>query len=127
MTIRNALLAIALSFGVWETTDIPETGAIAAIFAVLFFATSFWLWRRNSRIAALVLALQFTIEATQAHTWKDASSTAKDAAMVLGTAGLVGALAFLARSLRSSFMRERLPRPMRRMPPGRESTPPVPS
>jgi hypothetical protein len=100
VTIRNALIAIALSFGIWETIDIPDTGAIAAVFAVLFFACSMWLWRRNSRIAAIALALQFTIEATQAHTWKDASSTAKAAAMVLGTAGIAAVLAFLARSLR---------------------------
>ena len=100
MTIRNALIAIALSFGIWETTDIPDTGAIAAIFAVLFFACSLWLWRRNSRIAAIVLALQFAIEATQAHTWNDASPIAKDAAMMLGAAGIAAALAFLARSLR---------------------------
>ena len=47
-----------------------------------------------------MLALQFTVEATQAHTWKDASTAAKDTAMVLGTAGIAAALAFLARSLR---------------------------
>jgi hypothetical protein len=99
MTIRNALIAIALSFGIWETTDIPDTGAIAAIFAVLFLACSLWLWRRNSRIAVVVLALQFTVEATQAHTWKDASSTARDAALALGTTGSLAAAAFLARSL----------------------------
>jgi hypothetical protein len=99
MTIRNALIAIALSFGIWETTDIPDTGAIAAIFAVLFLACSLWLWRRNSRIAVVVLALQFTVEATQAHTWKDASSTARDAALALGTTGILAAAAFLARSL----------------------------
>jgi hypothetical protein len=87
MAIRNALIAIALAFAVWETSDIPDTGTIAAVFALLFFACSLWLWRRNSRIAAVVLALQFTIEATQAHTWKDASPTAKDAALALGTAG----------------------------------------
>src|SRR5581483_4630469 len=100
MTIRNALIAIAVAFGVWETSDIPDTGAIAAVFAVLFFACSLWLWRRSNRIAALVLALQFAVEATQAHTWKDASPTAKDAAAVLGTAGIAAAAAFLARSLR---------------------------
>jgi hypothetical protein len=98
MTIRHALLAISLSFGVWETIDIADTGAFAAAFAVLFFACSLWLCRRNSRIAAIVLALQFTIEATQAHTWKDASPTAKDAALALGTAGILAATASLARS-----------------------------
>jgi hypothetical protein len=100
MTSRNALIAIALAFGVWEATDIPNTGAPAAVFAVLFFACSIWLWRRSSRIAALVLGLQFTVEATQAHTWKDASTFAKDFAMVLGTAGILVAAAFLVRSLR---------------------------
>jgi len=99
MSIRNTLIAIALAFGVWETIDITDTGAIAAIFACLFFACSIWLWRRSSRIAAIVLALQFTVEATQAHTWKDASPTAKDAAMVLGLAGMLAAAAFLTRSL----------------------------
>jgi uncharacterized membrane protein len=127
MTIRNALIAIALGFGIWETADILDTGAIAAIFAVLFLACSLWLWRRNSRIAALVLALQFTIEATQAHTWKDASATAKDAAMVLGTAGIAAVLAFLAGSQPPSFTRERLPRPVRRMSPGPGSKPSAPS
>jgi hypothetical protein len=99
VTIRNALIAIALSFGIWETIDIPDTGAIAAVFAVLFFACSMWLWRRNSRIAAVVLALQFTIEATQAHTWKAASPATKEAALAFGTSGILVATAFLARSL----------------------------
>ena len=99
MAIRNALIAIALAFGAWETSDIPDTGLIAAIFAILFFACTLWLWRRNSRIATVVLALQFTIEATQAHTWKDASPMAKEAALALGTAGIIAAAAFLARSL----------------------------
>jgi hypothetical protein len=48
-----------------------------------------------------VVALQFTIEATQAHTWKDASTAAKDAALALGTAGMVVAAAFLVRSLQT--------------------------
>ena len=66
----------------------------------MFFACSIWLWRRSNRIAAILLALQFTVEATQAHTWKDASPAAKDTAMVLGTAGLAAAVTFLARTLR---------------------------
>jgi hypothetical protein len=101
MAIRNTLLAIALAFGIWESIDIPDTGAVAAVFAVLFFACSMWLWRRSSRFAAAVLALQFTIEATQAHTWKDASPAAKDAALALGTAGILAATAFLGRSLQA--------------------------
>jgi hypothetical protein len=100
MTIRNILISIALAFGAWETSDILDTGVIAAVFALLFFGCSIWLWRRSNRIAAIVLALQFTVEGTQAHTWKDASPTAKDAAMVLGTAGIVAAATFVAGSLR---------------------------
>jgi hypothetical protein len=106
MGIRNAVIAIALVFGVWETSDITDTGVIAAVFALLFFVCSVWLWRRSSRIVAIVLGLQFTVEATQAHTWKDASPTAKDAAMVLGTAGIAAAATFLAHSLRPRLTTE---------------------
>jgi uncharacterized membrane protein len=100
MNIRNALIAIAVAFGVWEATDIPDTGVPAAVFAVLFFACTVWLWRRGSRISAVILGLLFTVEATQAHTWKDASTTAKDAAMVLGSAGIIAAAGFLVSSVR---------------------------
>ena len=106
LTIRNTLISIALAVGAWETSDITDTGVIAAVFALLFFACSIWLWRRNNRIAAIVLALQFTVEATQAHTWKDASPAAKDTAMVLGTAGIATAATFLARSLRPRLATE---------------------
>lgn len=106
MTIRNTLIAIALVFGAWETSDIIDTGAIAAVFALLFFACSVWLWRRSSCIAAIVLGLQFTVEATQAHTWQNASPTAKDAAMVLGTAGIAAAATFLFHSLRPRLTTE---------------------
>jgi hypothetical protein len=99
VTIRNTLISIALAFGAWETSDIPDAGAIAAVFAILFFACTVWLWRRSSRIAAVLLALQFTVEATQAHTWKDASPASKDAAIALGTAGILAATAFFARAL----------------------------
>jgi hypothetical protein len=102
MTIRNALLGIALAFGVMETIDIPDTGAPAAVFAALFFACTVSLWRRRGRLAPIVLALLFTVEATQAHTWKHASSTTKDLAMVLGVAGILAAATFLAQSLKPS-------------------------
>jgi hypothetical protein len=108
MTIRNALLGIALAFAVMETIDIPDTGAPAAVFAAFFFACIIWLWRRSSRIAAIILALQFTVEATQAHTWKHASATTKDLSMALGTAGILAAATFLTRSLRSSSRTERV-------------------
>ncbi len=108
MTMRNALLAIALAFAVLEAIDIPDTGAPAAVFATLFFACSIWLWRRNSRIAAIILALQFTVEATQAHTWKHASATTKDLSMALGTAGILAAATFLIRTLRPSSRSQRV-------------------
>lgn len=106
MNIRNALLGIALAFAVMETIDIPDTGAPAAVFAALFLVCSVWLWRRNSRIAAIILALQFTVEATQAHTWKHASATTKDLSMALGTAGILAAATFLTRSLRPRLTTE---------------------
>src|SRR5579862_2451643 len=108
MTIRNALLAIALAFAIMETIDISDTGAPAAVFATIFFACSIWLWRRNSRIAAIILALQFTVEATQAHTWKHTSATTKDLSMTLGTAGILAAATFLTRSLQPSTRTERV-------------------
>ena len=42
LTIRNTLISIALAFGAWETSDITDTGVIAAVFALLFFACSIW-------------------------------------------------------------------------------------
>jgi hypothetical protein len=100
MNARLALLAVALGFGVWEAVDTLDTGAPAAIFSVLFLGAALWLHRRSSRIAAIVIALLCSVEASQAHTWKDAGPAAKDTAMVLGSAGILAAVAFLVRSLR---------------------------
>jgi hypothetical protein len=100
MNARNALVAIALTFGVWEATDILDTGAVAAVFSTLFLVSAVWLYRRSSRWAAVLIALLCSVEASQAHTWKDAGTFAKDFAMVLGSAGILVALAFLALSIR---------------------------
>jgi uncharacterized membrane protein len=94
---RNALLVVALAFGTWETVDIVDTGVPAAVFAVLFLASALWLWRRNTRIAAALIAALCSVEASQAHTWKDAGPAAKDAAMALGSAGILAALTYLVR------------------------------
>ena len=91
MYARHALLAIALVFGVWETTDIPDTGAPALVFAVLFLSCAVWLWRRRGLAAAALIAFGCAVEASQAHTWKNASAFEKLAAEVLGTAGLLAA------------------------------------
>lgn len=99
MNNRLALAAVAVAFGIWETSDIPDTKAPAAVFAVLFLACAVFVWRRGSRVAALVTALLCTVEATQAHTWKDAGQTAKVAAEVLGTSGIVLAALFVVHPL----------------------------
>jgi hypothetical protein len=99
MNTRTALVAVALAFGVWETSDIPDTKAPAAAFAVLFLVCAAVVWRRCSRVAALCIGLLCTVEATQAHTWKDAGSAAKLAAEVLGSAGIALTAAFLVRPL----------------------------
>jgi len=96
MNARNALIAVALAFGGWEAIDVVDTGVPAAVFSVLFLAAAVWLARRSSRLAALLVALLCSVEASQAHTWKDAGQTAKDTAMVLGSAGILAALAFVA-------------------------------
>lgn len=91
MNPRNALLAIAVAFGIWETTDIFDTGAPAAVFAVLFIAAAIWFWRRRSIPATILIAALCLVEASQAHTWKGAGQAAKMAAEILGTAGIVAA------------------------------------
>lgn len=95
MNARLALIAVGLGFGVWEAVDTFDTGVPAAVFSVLFLACSVWLSRRKSVGAAIAIAALCTVEASQAHTWKDAGTTAKDAAMALGSAGIVAALAFV--------------------------------
>jgi len=103
MNNRMAVIAVALAFGIWEAIDTADTGIPAAVFSVLFLVCAVALWRRNSRIAALVVGLLCTVEATQAHTWKDAGTVAKDAAMVLGTAGVLASVAFLFRNRKGAL------------------------
>jgi hypothetical protein len=101
MTIsaRHALLAVALVFGAWELTDIPDAKGFAAAFAVLFLVCAAWLWRRDSAIPVALITAMCTVEATQAHTWKDASPLAKDLAMVVGSAGVAAAAWWVASRL----------------------------
>lgn len=94
MNARNLLLAVALTFGIIETADIPHTGVPAAVFAVLFFACAAWLWRRGSIVAIAILVLQFLVEVTQAHTW-NVPLPLEIVAMTLGTIGLAAAVATL--------------------------------
>ena len=101
MNIRLTVVAVALVFGVWEAVDTLDTGAPAALFSVLFLLSALWLYRRSSRLAALLVLLLCTVEATQAHTWKDAGTLAKDAAMALGSFGMLAALVVLSRPSRT--------------------------
>ena len=88
MNIRNSLLTIGIAFGIIETVDIPHTGVPAAVFALLFFVLTAWVWRRGSRIAAGLVGVLLAFEATQAQTWKGVPVAAKDVSMVLGSIGL---------------------------------------
>jgi hypothetical protein len=99
VTARHALVAVALLFGSWELTDIPDAKGFAAVFAVLFLTCALWLGRRNKAIPVALIAAMCTVEATQAHTWKDASPLAKDAAMVVGSAGIAAAIWWIASCL----------------------------
>jgi hypothetical protein len=47
---RIALILTGLTFAIWETVDIfqIEVPAVAAFFAVSFFACTMWFWRRDS-------------------------------------------------------------------------------
>jgi hypothetical protein len=95
MNVRNALLATALAFGIMESTNIPDAGAPAIVFGVLFYACALWLWRRNGRAAAALLGVLFAVESTQAQTWKDAGHGVKWFAMGIGSVGIALAGAFL--------------------------------
>jgi hypothetical protein len=98
-TARHALIAVALLFGIWELTDIPDAKGFAAAFAALFLTCAVWLGRRNNAIPVALITAMCTVEATQAHTWKDASPLAKDLAMVVGSAGIAAAIWWLASRL----------------------------
>jgi hypothetical protein len=97
MNIRNSVLAIGVAFGILESVDVPHTGIPALVFAVVFFALTAWIWRRESRPAAALIGVLLAFEATQAQTWKDASLAAKDVAMVGGSVGLALVGAYVLR------------------------------
>jgi hypothetical protein len=110
MNAGKALLAIALAFGIWEATDIPHTGAPAAVFAALFLVCGAWFWRRRSTAAALVIAALCSVEASQAHTWKGVGPATKLAAEILGTAGILAAAVVVTGALRTTARRLRQPK-----------------
>jgi hypothetical protein len=64
MRTRSLLILAGLAFAVWETVDIfwIDTPAVAAVMACLFFASTIWFWRRDSRRAATALLILFAIE-----------------------------------------------------------------
>jgi hypothetical protein len=100
MNARNLLLAVTFVLAVTETVDIVDTGIAAAVFAALVFACGAWVWRRGSMIAATILGLQFLVEVTQAHTWKDTSMALKVFVMVVGTIGLAALAAVVVDRVR---------------------------
>ena len=101
MSFRKLLLAIALVFAIFETTDIPHTGVPAAVFAVFFYLLAGWFWRRQSLAAAILIGLLCLFEATQAHTWTGVSLTEKVVSTTVGAVGVVAALGVLADRLRN--------------------------
>jgi len=100
MNAHKLLLAVTLAFGITETIDIPHTGVLAAVTALLFFACAAWLWRRRSLVATAIVTVLFLLEVTQAHTWKGASMPVKVWAMVAGTIGLVAAIGVVVERIR---------------------------
>jgi hypothetical protein len=97
MNIRNSVLAIGIAFGIFESVDIPHTGVPALVVALLFFGLTAWIWRRDSRSAAVLVGLLLALEATQAQTWKDVSGVVKAIAMVGGSLGLAVVGAYVLR------------------------------
>ena len=105
MNARKVLLAVAFVFAVTEAIDIVDAGIFAAVFAVLYVVCGAWFWRRGSIIAVTVLALEFLVEVTQAHTWKDTSMAVKVYAMVLGAIGLAAVAGVLVGRVRQRRLR----------------------
>jgi hypothetical protein len=105
ISARNVLILAGLTFATWETIDIfwISFPAAAAAMAVLFAASTFWYWRRNSARAAVALALLFGFEAAVAPTLK-AETVTKVADLTLALTGLALAVTVLAsrRRTRSS-------------------------
>lgn len=102
MNSRNALILTGLVFGTWETVSVfqIDVPAVAAVFAVLFYACTFWFWRRGSIAAALAFLPLFLVVAATAPTWKHVMTVTKVAGVTLGSAGILLVLSFVATRLR---------------------------
>jgi hypothetical protein len=90
---RTTLILAGLMFATWETIDIfwISFPAAAAVFAVLFFGSTLWFWRRDSIRAAIALALLFAFEGAVAPTLK-AMTVTKVADLALALTGLALAI-----------------------------------
>ena len=101
MKARNALLAVAILFAVFETIDIPHTGIPAAVVASLFYLLAAWFWRRQSLAASILIGLLCLLEATQAHTYRGVSMPLKIVSTTVGSIGVAAAVGVLADRIRS--------------------------
>jgi hypothetical protein len=99
MTTRNALIANALVFGLWEAVDIfwIDVPAVAAVFAGLFLGCTLWFWRRDSVRAVASLIVLFAFEAAVAPSLK-AMTVTKAADLTLALLGVASGLAVLIAS-----------------------------
>jgi hypothetical protein len=102
LSMRKALIAAGLAFGIWEAIDIfhIDVPAVAAVFAVLFLVCTAWFWRRSSPRAAAALLGLFAFEAAAAPSLKHVMTVTKVADFSLGVASAVVALAVLAPPMR---------------------------
>lgn len=101
---RTGLILAGLAFGIWEAIDIfwIDVPAIAALFAVLFFAATLWFWRRDSVRAALALLILFAFEGAAAPGLKHVMPVTKVADFALAVAGAALAMAVLVTRRRAS-------------------------
>lgn len=101
MNARSALLSVGLAYGIWETVDVFWLDAPAiAVFAALFFACTVWLWRRDSRRAAVAILALCVMEAAFAPTLQ-AETVTKACDFALGLAGIISAVAVLLSARRA--------------------------
>ena len=99
MRTRALLILAGLAFATWETVDIfwIDTPAVAAVMACLFFASTIWFWRRDSRRAAAALLILFAVELVTAPTLNTMLVT-KACDLALAVAGVSLAVLELRRS-----------------------------
>jgi FtsH-binding integral membrane protein len=93
------LILAGLAFAVWETVDIfwIDTPAVAAVMACLFFASTIWFWRRDSKRAAGALLILFAIEGLTAPFLANVMLVTKLCDIALALAGAILAVAVLVR------------------------------